>query len=444
MSDNGYQPNYGDDSNANNADEAQQNNGAIQPDIGWLFGQLGNMNQQQPAEVTASSNNNSNNNNSNHNSFVNHQPMANNFQALLGGAPFPNNPVQGMNPPVPQPAAPVPATDIAMMQQIQAYLNQANTTAPSQPPASTSVAVPVGQQAPWQMPTNNPVPMAMPQLNQQGHMTQQQIMQMIAMITAIMQTQQQTTNTPNPFSPFQANNMAMAPFQPPMNAGMFGPPQQQQQLPWNLMQNSQQNNGLLMFTAFIMSALQQQLASQNAVVAPQQLAAMMQAVFPPHQQGMPNNPMPTLAAAGGQQQSSGGVAVAAMAASHPGGAAAASGKAKGAPKKKRAYNHEGFPSKLHRLIRECKDQGKDHIIRFTDDGLQFQILDTAAFETEVLPAYFRHGHISSFKRLLRMYGFRRTQGTWEEGTFEHEKFQREAPELCKEITRVGLKYGSMY
>jgi hypothetical protein len=114
------------------------------------------------------------------------------------------------------------------------------------------------------------------------------------------------------------------------------------------------------------------------------------------------------------------------------------------PRKKRAYNHESFPSKLHRLLREAKVNGKEDIARFTDDGTQFQILATRPFEQEILPNYFRHGSISSFKRLLRMYGFRRTQGTWMEGTFEHPLFRLEAPELCKQMERVGTKYGSEY
>lgn len=114
------------------------------------------------------------------------------------------------------------------------------------------------------------------------------------------------------------------------------------------------------------------------------------------------------------------------------------------PKKKRRYSHENFPEKLHRLILEAKTDGKDHIVRFTEDGKQFQILHTRSFELEILPRYFRHNKIDSFKRLLHMYGFSRTQGTWNEGTFEHAKFRREQPELCKEIHRIEAVYGSLY
>ena len=108
-------------------------------------------------------------------------------------------------------------------------------------------------------------------------------------------------------------------------------------------------------------------------------------------------------------------------------------------RKKRKYAHEAFPEKLHRLIREAKASGKEHIVRYTDDGRRFQILHTKMFEDEILPNYFRHKSISSFKRLLRMYGFRRIEGTWMQGTFEHELFMRDAPELCKHMDRVNSK-----
>lgn len=113
--------------------------------------------------------------------------------------------------------------------------------------------------------------------------------------------------------------------------------------------------------------------------------------------------LPVAAGGGG-----GGVAMAQAAA--PQGAAAPAAESQ-EPKKRRKYRHEAFPQKLHRLMRESMAEGKSHICRFTDDGKQFQIRNTKEFETEILPRYFRHGRIDSFKRLLHMYGFRRVCGT---------------------------------
>lgn len=92
---------------------------------------------------------------------------------------------------------------------------------------------------------------------------------------------------------------------------------------------------------------------------------------------------------------------------------------------------------LHRLIREAKDSGKDTIVKFSDDGLKFTILETKPFEQEILPLYFRHNNINSFKRLLRMYQFKKLHGTWMQGTFEHPLFHRDHPEWAKHMDRVG-------
>ena len=104
-------------------------------------------------------------------------------------------------------------------------------------------------------------------------------------------------------------------------------------------------------------------------------------------------------------------------------------------RKKRKYDHESFPEKLHRLLRDAHENNQEDIVRFTNDGTKFEILNAQAFENEVLPQYFRHNRINSFKRLLRMYAFRRIQGTWMEGMFEHPLFHRDHPDWCKQIQR---------
>ena len=111
----------------------------------------------------------------------------------------------------------------------------------------------------------------------------------------------------------------------------------------------------------------------------------------------------------------------------------------GLRRNKRKYTHESFPSRLHRLLREANERGHDHICRFTSDGTKFQILHTKSFEDQVLPRYFRHGSIDSFKRLLRMYSWQRVEGTWMQGTFEHPMFRRDAPELCLHMERKEKK-----
>lgn len=94
------------------------------------------------------------------------------------------------------------------------------------------------------------------------------------------------------------------------------------------------------------------------------------------------------------------------------GVAAAEEDLPSQPKKKRKYNHEGLPQKLHRLITDAASNERERkIVRFTEDGTAFEICDTEGFE-EILPRYFRHSKMSSFVRLLHMYGFKKTSGTW--------------------------------
>jgi len=106
---------------------------------------------------------------------------------------------------------------------------------------------------------------------------------------------------------------------------------------------------------------------------------------------------------------------------------------------RRKYTHENFPSRLHRLLCEADAVGHAHICRFTNDGTMFQILDTKSFEAHVLPRYFRHGRIDSFKRLLRMYGWERVEGTWMQGVFKHPMFRRDEPDLCLQMERKEKK-----
>ena len=130
-------------------------------------------------------------------------------------------------------------------------------------------------------------------------------------------------------------------------------------------------------------------------------------------------------------------------------------------RKKRKYDHESAPEKvrrvshsrvhivilhtqtdtmimipkLHRLIMDAQASGQSSIICFLPTGDRFQVLNSTQFE-QLLPEYFRTRNASSFKRLLRMYGFRKTNGTWVCGTFEHPLFHRDHPEWCTQMQRI--------
>lgn len=63
---------------------------------------------------------------------------------------------------------------------------------------------------------------------------------------------------------------------------------------------------------------------------------------------------------------------------------------------------ESFPTRLYRMLLEIEAQGKDDIISFTGEGNAVQIHRPDAF-VEILPDYFRHRNVASFKRQLSMY-----------------------------------------
>lgn len=105
-------------------------------------------------------------------------------------------------------------------------------------------------------------------------------------------------------------------------------------------------------------------------------------------------------------------------------------------KKRRRYRHESFPEKLYRMIEELEAQDKDDIISFVADGRAIAIHRPDAMEAEIIPSYFRHTKLSSFKRQLSMYGFQRITSGPLEGAFEHPMFRAKAPELCRQMKRV--------
>lgn len=106
-------------------------------------------------------------------------------------------------------------------------------------------------------------------------------------------------------------------------------------------------------------------------------------------------------------------------------------------KARRRYSHECFPEKLHRLLREVADEGNDHIIAWLPDGNGFEIHSLEAFENFIIPAYFRHQKLASFRRQLSMYGFRRDSSKQDARRYVHLRFHRDHPERCKSVKRLS-------
>jgi HSF-type DNA-binding len=106
-------------------------------------------------------------------------------------------------------------------------------------------------------------------------------------------------------------------------------------------------------------------------------------------------------------------------------------------KKRRKYRHESFPEKLYRMLEETSEAGSEDIVSFTSSGKAFEIYRIDAFLEEIIPKFFRHKSISSFRRQLSMYGFRRVKDGPDHGAYFHELFVRGQPDLCRQMKRVA-------
>ncbi|GKY94851.1 sequence-specific DNA binding [Mayamaea pseudoterrestris] len=99
--------------------------------------------------------------------------------------------------------------------------------------------------------------------------------------------------------------------------------------------------------------------------------------------------------------------------------------------------HMTFPMKLHKLLSEVAAEGKEDIISWTPSGQGCRVHDRARFIDEIVPQYFRHKSMSSFRRQLSMYGFHRNTKGPEIGAYQHALFQRDHPEWAERIMRVS-------
>ena len=92
-----------------------------------------------------------------------------------------------------------------------------------------------------------------------------------------------------------------------------------------------------------------------------------------------------------------------------------------------------------RLLLEVEKAGQGDIISFINNGRGFAIHKPDAFFKTIVPLYFRHSRLSSFKRQLNLYGFEQINIGPYRGGYYHEMFNRDQPELCRRMRRVAVK-----
>jgi hypothetical protein len=97
---------------------------------------------------------------------------------------------------------------------------------------------------------------------------------------------------------------------------------------------------------------------------------------------------------------------------------------------------EPFPEKLHRLLQDTEAAGLSDVISFSPNGLTFAIHKPDRFFKEIVPRYFRHKRLSSFKRQLNLYGFELISSGPYRGYYYHNFFVKGRPELCINMRRL--------
>uniref|UniRef100_A0A7S2YEY8 HSF-type DNA-binding domain-containing protein n=1 Tax=Entomoneis paludosa TaxID=265537 RepID=A0A7S2YEY8_9STRA len=105
------------------------------------------------------------------------------------------------------------------------------------------------------------------------------------------------------------------------------------------------------------------------------------------------------------------------------------------PSSTKDHVRERFPQTLFRMLQETRDRGRDDIISFTASGAGFAIHEPRSFELDILPHYFGHGNVRSFKRQLNLYGFRLLGQGVDAGAYAHAVFHRDNRQASEQIKR---------
>jgi hypothetical protein len=109
-------------------------------------------------------------------------------------------------------------------------------------------------------------------------------------------------------------------------------------------------------------------------------------------------------------------------------------------RQKKRHDETLFPLKLYHLLEETEREGKQDIISWEPSGRAFRLLKPDKFFEQIVPHYFNHKNLGSFKRQLSVYGFDRINIGPEEGAYAHRAFFRCRPDLVSSITRVRSSY----
>lgn len=98
-----------------------------------------------------------------------------------------------------------------------------------------------------------------------------------------------------------------------------------------------------------------------------------------------------------------------------------------------------FPLKLLTLLALIENLGMDDIISWQPHGRSFQVRKPKEFEQVVMKRFFNQTKISSFRRQLNLYDFKRITHGPDSGSYYHEMFLRSKPLLAAKMVRTKVK-----
>jgi len=88
-----------------------------------------------------------------------------------------------------------------------------------------------------------------------------------------------------------------------------------------------------------------------------------------------------------------------------------------------------FPVQLHRLL-TYSDHVNSKVIQWCLHGRAFKVHNIQKFEVEVLPKYFGHADINTFRQQLKSHGFRRLTFAQDYGAYYHALLIRGRSDIC--------------
>ncbi|KAF9571131.1 stress-responsive transcription factor hsf1 [Mortierella alpina] len=101
------------------------------------------------------------------------------------------------------------------------------------------------------------------------------------------------------------------------------------------------------------------------------------------------------------------------------------------------------PAFLAKLYKMVGDAGCNNLIKWSDDGQSFLILNHVEFAKVVLPKFFRHNSFQTYVRQLNMYGFHKvlSDAKTEQWEFRNPHFQKNKPDQLYLVSRKRASAG---